>query len=208
MKPTRVLALLAVFFIAAGSSAAIAATRAYPTHDLNLRAGPSTRFPPVTVLRKCAAVTIHGCIRKYTWCDVSWGRYRGWASAAYLTTVRRNRTVYVPQYARVLDLPIIVFEIAAYWDRYYYDYDFYRDLDDWDDYAWIDDGPPPGWVEEWDDLDGGAILDGDTIIDGGVILDEGAIIDDGAILEGGAITDGEAIFDDEGVVDGEAIIVE
>lgn len=151
MKLSRIAALFLLslpFF--AMPEAAFGSSAAYPTTDLNLRSGPSTRFPPVAVMQRGSSVSIHGCVKGYTWCDVSAGPYRGWASAAYLDLAYEGRYYRVPVYAERVDVPVITFEITSYWDTYYDDYDFYVERDRWYAYEWADDGPPPGWGD-WDD---------------------------------------------------------
>lgn len=52
--------------------------------DVNMRSGPGVNFRKVTTLVKDQIVTVHGCARAYTWCDVDWAGFRGWVSAEYL----------------------------------------------------------------------------------------------------------------------------
>lgn len=64
-----------------GASAATGMT----TTAVNLRIGPGTGHPVLTAIPASQPVTIVGCITSYAWCDVVWGGYRGWVSAAYVT---------------------------------------------------------------------------------------------------------------------------
>lgn len=64
-----------------GASAATGMT----TTAVNLRIGPGTGHAVLTAIPPSQPVTIIGCLSSYAWCDVVWGSYRGWISAAYVT---------------------------------------------------------------------------------------------------------------------------
>ncbi|MCM2404277.1 SH3 domain-containing protein [Rhizobium sp. S153] len=131
------LAILAAGLLAAIVIPAVAeAAPAYSTANVNMRSGPSTRYPAVIVIPYGARVDIKGCMQTANWCDVSYAGYRGWVSGTYLQALYSQRRVYVgPEYYRPLGIPIITFSIDNYWDRYYRSRDFYRDRDRWrDDY--------------------------------------------------------------------------
>lgn len=106
-----------------------AQSRAVVTTDLNMRAGPGTQFPVVNVLTGGRTVTVHGCVRNLSWCDVTTRRDRGWVSARYLTEERRRRPIV--ELGPSIGLPIISFQFGDYWDRHYSGRSFYRDRDRW-----------------------------------------------------------------------------
>ncbi|NJM35304.1 MAG: SH3 domain-containing protein [Rhodomicrobium sp.] len=110
---------------------ALANADARVTADLNMRAGPSTDFPVVAVLPDGALVDVYGCIRGYTWCDVSWSGYRGWASAGYLRQAYQGNYVPMLEYGPTFDLPIVSFSFGSYWDDYYRDKPWYGRRDRW-----------------------------------------------------------------------------
>ncbi|WP_245448196.1 SH3 domain-containing protein [Bradyrhizobium nitroreducens] len=127
-----------------------AASRAgYSGVNLNIRSGPSVRFPAVGMLGAGSGLVIHGCLDRYAWCDVSASGMRGWASGAHIQFVHDERRVYVPAYAAQVEIPIVTFNVINYWGDYYRDRDFYHDLDRWSSYHWEDDGSPPGWRDNW-----------------------------------------------------------
>ncbi|MGV8939083.1 MAG: SH3 domain-containing protein [Allorhizobium sp.] len=108
------------------------AATAYSTANVNMRSGPSTRYPAVVVIPAAARVEILGCMRDANWCDVTFAQYRGWVSGSYLQTTYSKRRVYVdPQYYRPLGIPSVEFNVDTYWDRNYRSRDFYRDRDRW-----------------------------------------------------------------------------
>lgn len=81
---------LAAVLILAGASAAAAATTAVATANVNLRAGPSTAYPAVTVVPAGTAITTFGCVSGYSWCDIGFGTYRGWVAASYIQVIYRG----------------------------------------------------------------------------------------------------------------------
>ncbi|WP_181706761.1 SH3 domain-containing protein [Chthonobacter rhizosphaerae] len=120
------LVALGVVALPAGASA----DPGYTTGDVNLRAGPGTNYPRIAVVRRGSSVEIHGCLRGYSWCDVSVGYERGWISSRYLDRFYDDRQVYVPQ-PRYYRPPVVTFGFG-YWDRHYRDRDFYRYRERWD----------------------------------------------------------------------------
>nr|WP_210274417.1 SH3 domain-containing protein [Rhizobium leguminosarum] len=108
------------------------AAEGYSTANVNMRAGPSTRYPAVAVIPAGSSVEIRGCLSDVNWCDVEFYGGRGWVSGQYVQALYQQRRVYVgPQYYRPLGIPMIRFSVDNYWDRYYRNRDFYRDRDRW-----------------------------------------------------------------------------
>ncbi|MGQ7792610.1 SH3 domain-containing protein [Faunimonas sp. B44] len=131
----RIILAAAVLLGLALPGAAAAATGGYTTGNVNMRAGPGTQYPPVTVVPRGSSVTIHGCTSGYSWCDTQWAGYRGWVSGSYLEFVYQQRRVLVPNYGPAIGLPIIAFSIGDYWGRYYRHYPWWNDWGRW--------APPP-----------------------------------------------------------------
>ena len=126
-------ALYVAAMIVAGLAfpAAASAATARVTADLNMRAGPSTGFPVVTTVSDGAEVGVHGCVKGYSWCDVTWAGNRGWVYAAYLTYPYHDRYVPIVEYGDEIDLPIIAFSVGTYWDDYYRGRPWYHRRDHW-----------------------------------------------------------------------------
>jgi uncharacterized protein YraI len=114
----------------------------YAIADVNERAGPSTLYPAIIVIPAGAPILIYGCLEDYSWCDISWGPYRGWMAANYLETTYGSRAVPLPGYIGPLGIPLITFEFDTYWDDYYRDEPFFRDSYRWR-YFRPDHNPPP-----------------------------------------------------------------
>lgn len=139
MKKMWIIAALAA---SAGALPAVAeAATAFSTANVNMRSGPSTRYPAVIVVPAGTRVNIQGCMSSANWCDVSFAGYRGWVSGSYLQTTYSQRRVAVgPQYYRPLGIPTVTFSIGRYWDDHYRGRAFYRDRDRWrDGDGWRDD---------------------------------------------------------------------
>ncbi|OJF95881.1 SH3 domain-containing protein [Pararhizobium antarcticum] len=109
-----------------------AAADGFATANVNMRSGPSTRYPAVTVIPVETELEIHGCLSDVPWCDVSFYQGRGWVAAQYIATEYRQNRVYLqPQYYRPLGIPTITFDLGNYWERNYRNRDFYRDRQRW-----------------------------------------------------------------------------
>ncbi|MBB4184990.1 uncharacterized protein YraI [Sinorhizobium terangae] len=119
------------------------AAEGFSTANVNMRSGPSTRYPAVTVIPAGEPVEIHGCLADLPWCDVSFYGGRGWVAGRYVQAAYRSRRVYLePEYYRPLGIPTVVFQFDRYWDRNYRGRDFYRDRDRW--------RRGPDWAEDRD----------------------------------------------------------
>ena len=114
--------------------------------DLNIRFGPSTDYYVVDRVPRGGYVEIIRCLPNRNWCEVSYGRHRGWAASRYLYNTRYDRS-----YDRWDDNDlVVVFDFFAHildwdndrrhryddrrWDDDYYRYvhrSGYRGHDDW-----------------------------------------------------------------------------
>lgn len=84
MKFSIRFAALALLGFCSGISSASAATTAVVFRTGYLRAGPDLVYPAVISVNAGGPVVVYGCLLDYTWCDVSWGTYRGWIAAPYV----------------------------------------------------------------------------------------------------------------------------
>jgi uncharacterized protein YraI len=108
------------------------AAEGFATANVNMRAGPSTAYPAITVIPAGESIEIYGCLADVPWCDVEFYDGRGWVHGRYIQVLYEERRVYVaPRYYRRLGIPVVVFSFGSYWDRHYRDRDFYRDRDRW-----------------------------------------------------------------------------
>jgi uncharacterized protein YraI len=117
--------LLTLAMLAGMTSVAAAATAAIATGNVNLRAGPSTAYPVVTVVPAGARITTYGCLDGYSWCDIGLGVTRGWVSANYIQVVYRGAPVVLtPTLGPRIGIVVVGYN-RAYWDRYYVRYPWY-----------------------------------------------------------------------------------
>lgn len=130
MKHLRILAFAATALL--GAATAASAQEAYTTNDVSMRAGPGTRYPVVRMIPEDAVVYIHGCLRNWDWCDVSWRRSRGWVFSDYLEGLYRNRRIGFDEWRDYVDVPYVTFGFG-YWDRYYRDRPWYGHWERWGD---------------------------------------------------------------------------
>ncbi|SKA05480.1 SH3 domain-containing protein [Consotaella salsifontis] len=112
-------------------TAALAAASAIATADVNLRAGPSTRYPVITVVGNRDNVRVYGCLSNRSWCDIGYRGNRGWMSSNYLAYLEGGRRISGPSVVPMIGAPIIGFSVGNYWDRHYRNRSFYRHRDRW-----------------------------------------------------------------------------
>jgi len=130
------------------------AAEGFATANVNMRSGPSTAYPAVTMIPVGVPLQINGCLNETPWCDVSFYGGRGWVAGRYIQATYQSRRIYVgPQYYRPLGIPTVVFNFDDYWGRYYRGRDFYRDRDRWRrGPGWVDRRPDNNWDRNpgWD----------------------------------------------------------
>ncbi len=112
-------------------SAVAQAATGYTTERLNLRAGPGRDYPTIVSIGRNAKVTVHGCLNRYDWCDVSKGRTRGWVDGSSLAIPYQGRRVGVVEYGPRVRVPVLTFSFDNYWDNHYRRAAFYHDRDNW-----------------------------------------------------------------------------
>jgi uncharacterized protein YraI len=121
-------AAVAGFVIAPNLASALSAV---VTDSTELRAGPAYDFPVVDSIPSEVRVNVHGCVRGYRWCDVSWRDARGWVPGEQLAYLYQGRRVTIVDYGPRIGLPIEAFAFDTYWDRYYRGRPFYGERARW-----------------------------------------------------------------------------
>jgi uncharacterized protein YraI len=70
-----------------GAMVVAGAANAFPAYSaahLNIRSGPGSQFPVLAQTRYNQMVTVNGCLKDISWCDVVYQGVRGWAAGQYL----------------------------------------------------------------------------------------------------------------------------
>ncbi|MCS0494056.1 SH3 domain-containing protein [Ancylobacter sp. MQZ15Z-1] len=125
LKKLFVAAALIAGATLAGTASGNAATAAVSTANVNLRAGPSTAYPAVTVVPAGTPITTFGCVSGYSWCDIAFAGYRGWVAASYIQLVYGGAPVVLTApVAAAVGIGVVAFN-RAYWDQYYTAYPWY-----------------------------------------------------------------------------------
>jgi uncharacterized protein YraI len=134
-----------------------------------VRAGPDLRYPRVGLARARSRVNIHGCLRDWSWCDITTrggnqARSRGWVLGQHIASQYRGRPRPVNSYASRIGIGVLGFNFNRYWDDNYRTQPFYGQRDGWErqyrqtyrptwdadgdgrdrDDRYRDDQPPPG----------------------------------------------------------------
>ena len=80
MSPLRMLLIIPASLL--WLTAAEAHSFTHVTNNLNLRSGPATSYPVVSIIPAGAEVDIHDC--GATWCSVIWAGHHGYVNGWYL----------------------------------------------------------------------------------------------------------------------------
>ena len=121
-------AALAGLVIAPNLASALSAVT---TDSTELRAGPAFDFPVVDQIPSDVTVNVHGCVRGYSWCDVSWRDARGWVPGQELAYLYQGRRVTIVEYGPRIGFPVVAFAFDSYWDRYYRTRSWYGERARW-----------------------------------------------------------------------------
>lgn len=99
--------------------------------NLQMHAGPGVRFPVVATASKDSALDLRGCVEGFRWCDVIWQNNRGWVLAEQVTHSFEGRESSVAEVGERLDVPLVGFSFATYWDDFYRNQPWYGDRERW-----------------------------------------------------------------------------
>lgn len=116
--------------------------RGYVSGPTRLYSGPLRDYPSVRILRRGTMVSVQGCLRDWTWCDVVYGRDRGWVAgnALRITYQGRRRGL-----AGNMGIGVTTFSFGTYWDNHYQGRRFYGQRQRWQSQS--DNAYRPEWGE-------------------------------------------------------------
>jgi uncharacterized protein YraI len=127
----RISIIIALIGVGLLSSSMARAAEGQLSSAVQLRAGPGDEYPAIKRLARGLSVDIHGCLRTWDWCDVSWRGARGWVAADALAAERQDLRIPVAEYGPALGVPAISFRLSAYWDANYNSAPWYAERDVW-----------------------------------------------------------------------------
>ena len=73
-------------------------------------------------------VEIYGCMPGWSWCDINWNGYRGWAAGRYLQVYYANARRPITNYGVYFSIPSLSFSIGSYWNQHYRNRPFYNQM--------------------------------------------------------------------------------
>jgi uncharacterized protein YraI len=118
--------------------------RGYTVRATRLYSGPLRDYPTVRYVRRSAAVQVYGCLRDWSWCDVTYRANRGWIAGDALRVSHEGRRQGL---AANLGIGVISFSFGSYWDTHYRSRSFYNDRPRWQTQY------ESGYRPEWGDRD-------------------------------------------------------
>lgn len=101
----------------------------YTVRSTVMRAGPDYDYPAVRRVRSNADVTVYGCLRDWSWCDVSYRYDRGWVARRDLAVAYQGRRRGINAY---MGIGILSFMFGDYWDNHYRSRPFYSERPRWE----------------------------------------------------------------------------
>lgn len=100
----------------------------YAARATRLYAGPLREYPSVRSIGRGAKVRMHGCLRDWSWCDVTYRANRGWIPGDALRISHNGRRRRV---AAQMGIGVVAFSFGPYWDSHYRARTFYDQRDTW-----------------------------------------------------------------------------
>jgi len=127
--PFILLGILAVSFLTTAAQAAAAGGKL--AAPVQMFAGPGSDYPFVRRLAKGLSVEVHGCLKSWDWCDVTWRGTRGWVPAAGIAHRDDEKNVPITEFGPEVGVPEVSFQLNSYWDKYYNSSLWYQQRDMW-----------------------------------------------------------------------------
>lgn len=109
----------------------VRATAQTASEEIPMYAGPGDRFPVIATVARDSTLEVRGCVEGYRWCDVAWQNNRGWVVAERVIYPFEDRTASLREIGSRLDIPIVGFSFASYWDDFYKGQPWYAERERW-----------------------------------------------------------------------------
>ena len=95
----------------------------YTVQSTTMLSGPDYNYPAVQRLGPNVGVRVHGCLRDWSWCDVSARAGRGWiAGNDIVINYQGRRQSILP----TMGIGVLSFVFGSYWDSHYRSRSFYN----------------------------------------------------------------------------------
>lgn len=120
--------------------AAAQTMRGYVSGPTRLYSGPLRDYPSIRILRRGTTVNVQGCLRDWTWCDVTYRGERGWVAGNALRVSYGGRRRGL---AANMGIGITTFSFGTYWDNHYQGRRFYGQRQRWQ--SQTDNAYRPEW---------------------------------------------------------------
>lgn len=115
----------------------------YAASATRLHAGPLRDYPGLRIVRRGALLDVHGCLRDWSWCDVTYRSDRGWIPGKALRVVHKGRRRAI---AAGMGIGVTTFSFGPYWDTHYTGRRFYGERQRWQ--LRSDQAYRPAWGEQ------------------------------------------------------------
>ncbi|WP_421849927.1 SH3 domain-containing protein [Novosphingobium sp.] len=122
--------------------AAAQSIHGYTSGPTRLYSGPLRDYPSVRTLRRGSMVNLQGCLRDWSWCDVTYRGDRGWIAGDALRISHDGRRRGI---ASGMGIGVTTFLFGSYWDNHYQGRRFYGERQRWQ--SQYDSGYRPEWGE-------------------------------------------------------------
>lgn len=101
-----------------------------------VRAGPDAGYPRVGLARARSRVIVHGCLRDWSWCDISnrggnRARFRGRVVSQHIASLYQGRQQPLNSFAPRIGIGVLGFHLNRYWGDNYRTQPFYGQRDRW-----------------------------------------------------------------------------
>ena len=97
-----------------------------------LRAGPDADYPNVGVARARTRVLVHGCLRDWSWCDISVRGNRGWVVSQHISSIYQGRRRGLHRVGQSMGVDVRDYNFGQYWDDNYQSRQFYAERSRWE----------------------------------------------------------------------------
>ena len=104
------------------SSAQAASRNGFTVRSTTMLAGPDFNYPAVQRLRGNVGITVYGCLRDWSWCDVGDYGSRGWVAGHDIVIDYQGRRQSIMP---TMGIGVLSFVLGSYWGSHYRSRPFY-----------------------------------------------------------------------------------